>query len=374
MLAYRRFNFDIPLFLATLALVTIGIVMVFSSSGYVAEETHHQMTYYLVQQVTGAAAGFLLIIILLAVKKPFYIHPFFIYGLMAVSAFLLMLCLAMPSVAHTNRWLLLFGFRFQPSELAKFSLILFLAWFCEARKNRLNEWKVLALPLGIMVVTVFLVLMEPDFGTALVLAGLSCLMLYIGGVKLKNFAILGAACLVLFTLFLFSASYRVNRIQGFLSQSKDPLGTYYQVDQSKIAVGAGGLFGVGLGQSTQKLYFLPFAHTDFIYAILGEEMGLAGTFLTLALYLLLLWRGVRIALSAPDPTHKMIAGGITFAIVTQALMNISIVIGLGPTKGIPLPFISYGRSSLLCSLAAVGLLLHISQKKGESGNGIKVRI
>jgi len=374
MRAYRRFNFDIPLFLATLALVTIGIVVVFSSSGYVAEETHHQMAYYLVQQVTGTAAGFLLIILLLTVKKSFYLHPFFIYGLMAVSAFLLMLCLAMPSVAHTNRWLLLFGFRFQPSELAKFSLILFLAWFCEARRDRLNEWKVLAFPLGVIVATVFLVLMEPDFGTALVLAGLSCLMLFIGGVKPKNFVVLGAAGIVLFTLFLFSASYRVNRIQGFLSQSKDPLGTYYQVDQSKIAVGAGGLFGVGLGQSTQKLYFLPFAHTDFIYAILGEETGLAGTLLTLTLYLILLWRGVRIALAAPDPAHKMIAGGVTFAIVTQALMNISIVTGLGPTKGIPLPFVSYGRSSLLCSLAAVGLLLHISQKKGEVGSGMKVRI
>jgi cell division protein FtsW len=372
MRAYRRINFDIPLFLATLLLVTVGIVMVFSSSGYVAEETHHQMTYYLVQQVAGAAAGLALVIILLSVRKAFYLNPVFIYGLMAVSAFLLMLCLAMPTIARTNRWVVLFGFRFQPSELAKLSLILFFAWYCETRKDRLNEWKTLTLPLSVLVVTVFLVLMEPDFGTAILLALLACLMLYIGGVKLKNFVVLAAAFVALFSLFLFSASYRVSRIQGFFSQSKDPLGSYYQVDQSKIAMGSGGLVGVGLGQSTQKLYFLPSAHTDFIYAILGEETGLVGAVIILALYLLFLWRGVRIALAAPDPAHKMVAAGITFAIVAQALMNITIVLGLGPTKGIPLPLISYGRSSLLCSLAAVGLLLHISRKK--VGNGAKVRI
>jgi cell division protein FtsW len=372
MRAYQRINFDIPLFLVTLLLVMIGIIMVFSSSGYVAEETHHQMTYYLVQQVVGAAAGFALIIIFLSVRKAFYLSPFFVYGLMAVSALLLMLCLAMPSFARTNRWVVLPGFRFQPSELAKLSLILFFAWYCEIRKDRLNEWKTLALPLSALVVMVFLILMEPDFGTAILLAVMACLMLYIGGVKLKNFLVLGGAFLVLFALFLFSASYRVSRIQGFFSQSKDTLGSYYQVDQSKIAVGAGGLVGVGLGQSTQKLYFLPSAHTDFIYAILGEETGLTGAVITLALYLLFLWRGVRIALAASGPTHKMIAAGVTFSIVAQALMNITVVLGLGPTKGIPLPLISYGRSSLLCSLAAVGLLLHISQKKGE--NGVKVRI
>lgn len=372
MRAYRRISFDIPLFLVTLALVTIGVIMVFSSSGYVAEETHHQMIYYLVQQLAGAAAGFVLIFILLSVKKPFYLNPFFIYGLMAVCAFLLSLCLAMPSVARTNRWVIIFGFRFQPSELAKLGLILFLAWYCETKRDRLMEWKTLAFPLGVLVVTVLLVLIEPDFGTAILLAGMAFLMLYVGGVKIRNLLFVGAASLVVFGLFLFSASYRVNRVQGFFSQAKDPLGAYYQVDQSKIAVGSGGLIGVGLGQSTQKLYFLPFAHTDFIYAILGEETGLAGAVVTLALYLLFLWRGVRIALAAADPTHKMIAAGITFAVVAQALMNITIVLGLGPTKGIPLPLISYGRSSLLCSLAAVGLLLHISRNKGESG--VKVRI
>ncbi|MEN6311065.1 MAG: FtsW/RodA/SpoVE family cell cycle protein [Acidobacteriota bacterium] len=371
MRAYRRFGFDIPLALITLALAAIGIIMVFSSSGYVAEETHHQMAFYLIQQAMGAAAGIILIIVLLSIRKTFYLMPAFVIGLAAVSAFLLMVCLAMPSVAHTNRWIVLFGFRFQPSELAKFSLILFIAWFCESRRDKLNEWKTLAVPLGVLGFMVFLILMEPDFGTALLLAAMACLMLYIGGVKIRNFLVLGAAFAVLFTMFLFSASYRINRVQGFFSQAKDPLGAYYQVDQSKIAVGNGGLLGVGLGQSTQKLYFLPFAHTDFIYAILGEETGLAGAVVTLVLYLLFLWRGIKISMAAPDPIRKMLAAGITFAVVAQALLNITIVLGLGPTKGIPLPLISYGRSSLFCTLAAVGLLLHISQKKTDTGTQVR---
>jgi len=371
MSTYRRIGFDIPLFLVTLALVTIGIIMVFSSSGYVADELHNQMAYFLVQQIVGAAAGLVLVLLLLSVRRPFYLNPFFIYGLLAFSGFLLMLCLVMPSVAHTNRWVILFGFRFQPSELAKLGLILFFASYCESKRDTLNEWKTLALPLAVLIVTVFLVLMEPDFGTAMLLAGMACLMLYIGGVRIKNFLVLGGAFVILFSLFLFSAPYRLERIQGFFSQSKDPLGGYYQVDQSKIAVGSGGLIGVGLGQGTQKLYFLPFAHTDFIYAIIGEETGLLGTVITLALYLIFLWRGIRIFTRAPDPMHKMIAAGLTFTIVAQALMNITIVLGLGPTKGIPLPFVSYGRSSLLCSLAAAGLLLHISQMRGD--NGLRVR-
>ena len=370
--AYRRIGFDIPLFLAVLGLVGIGIVMVFSSSGYMAEEAHHQMAYYLIQQATGAIAGFLLVIGLLSVRKAFYLNPVFIYGLLGLTAFLLMLCLAMPTIAHTNRWVVLPGLRFQPSELAKIGLILFFASYSVARRDKLNEWKTLTLPLGVLVVTVFLVLMEPDFGTAIVLTGTAGLMLYIGGVRIKNFLVLGGSFAVVFALFLFSAPYRMSRIQSFFTQSKDALGAYYQADQSKIAVGAGGLIGVGLGQSTQKLYFLPSAHTDFIYAILGEETGLAGTLVVLALFLVILWRGVRIAMAAADPARRMVAAGLTFVIVAQALMNITIVLGMGPTKGIPLPLVSYGRSSLVCSLAAVGLLLHISQKRG--GRGEQVRI
>ncbi len=368
---YRRLNFDIPLFLAVGALVIVGIIMVFSSSSMLAAETYHHAFYFMVQQILGAAAGFAIVIALLAAKRSFILHPRFIYGLLGVTGFLLALCLAMPRIAHTHRWVLLFGLRFQPSELAKISLTLFFAYYCESKKDILNAWKTLALPMSVLAAAVFLVLAEPDYGTALFLAVLACLMMLIGGVKLKRILAVAGVFAVLFTIFLFTASYRVSRVQGFFSSGVDPQGKGYQVGQSKVAVGSGGLLGVSLGQSTQKLYFLPFAHTDFIFAILGEETGLAGAAITVCLFLIILWRGLKISMATPDPALKMVAAGITFALVAQALLNISIVLGLGPTKGMPLPFLSYGRSSLMCSLAMAGLLLHISQQKSAGAPAVR---
>ena len=372
MIARRRIGFDVPLFLVTLALVTVGVIFVFSSSGFMAREKYDQAFHFMIQQLLGAAVGLALIAFLVSVKRSFFLRPAFVYGLLGLTVLLLIVCLAMPAVARTNRWIVLFGFRFQPSELAKISLILFLATYVEAKKDKLNDVKTLAVPLAVLTVTVVLVLLEPDFGTAVLLAALAAAMLFLGGVKLRYFAVAGALFAALFAFYLFQADYRVERLQGFLSPQKDVLGSGYQVDQSKLAVGSGGLLGAGLGQSTQKLYFLPFAHTDFIFSILGEETGLLGSLFTLSLYLLFLWRGLKIALAAPTPTFKLIAAGITFAVVVQALMNISIVLGLGPAKGTPLPLISYGRSSLVVTLAAVGLLLHISQKKGDSGTPVRI--
>jgi cell division protein FtsW len=365
-------GFDMPLFVVTLVLVTLGILFVFSSSSFMARDKYNQSFHFMTQQIVGAVAGLVLIAFLVSVKKSFFLQPAFVYGLLGLTVFLLMLCLAMPTVARTNRWVILMGIRFQPSELAKISLILFLATYIEAKKDKLNEVKTLAIPLAVLVVTVVLVLIEPDFGTAVLLFVLAAMMLFIGGVKVRYFAIAGGLFAALFAFYLFQADYRVERLQGFFSPQKDVLGSGYQVDQSKLAVGSGGLVGAGLGQSTQKLYFLPFAHTDFIFAILGEETGLLGTLFSLALYLLFLWRGLKIAAAAPNPTYKLIAAGITLTIVVQALMNISIVLGLGPAKGTPLPLLSYGRSSLICTLAAVGLLLHISQKRGDNGSPVRI--
>ena len=370
--ARRRFGFDVPLLAVTLLLVVLGVFFVFSSSSFMAREKYDQSFHFMAQQVVGAVAGLVLIALLVSVKKSFFLQPAFVYGLLGLTVFLLMLCLAMPTVARTNRWVSLMGIRFQPSELAKISLILFLATYIESKKDKLNEKKTLAVPLIVLIVTVVLVLLEPDFGTAVLLAVLAAMMLYIGGVKVRYFAGAGVLFAALFGFYLFQADYRVERLQGFFSAQKDVLGSGYQVDQSKLALGSGGLVGAGLGQSSQKLYFLPFAHTDFIFAILGEETGLLGTLFTLGLYLFFLWRGVKIALAAPNPTYKMIAAGVTLAVVAQALMNMSIVLGLGPAKGTPLPLLSYGRSSLICTLAAIGLLLHISQKKGDTGGTVRI--
>lgn len=371
MIGRRRLNIDLGLALAALGLVTVGILFVFSSSSFMAQDKLNESFHFLRHQILGVVAGLFLVAFLVLVKRTFFLQPAFVYGLLALTLCLLALCLVMPAVARTNRWIIVGGFRFQPSELAKISLVLFLASFLESRRDRLHELRTLAVPFAVLVVTVILVLLEPDFGTAVLLSVLAGMLLFLGGVRVRTFAAAGAVFVALFAFYLVKADYRVERIQGFLSPQKDVLGSYYQVDQSMLAVGAGGLIGVGLGQSTQKLNFLPFAHTDFIFAILGEEMGLLGTLVTLALYLIVLWRGLRISAAAPTPALKMAAAGLTFAIVVQALLNMTIVLGLGPPKGLPLPLISYGRSSLVCTLASVGLLLHISQKRGDIGPKVK---
>ncbi len=368
--APRRVGLDRPLLFITIILVAIGIVMVFSSSGALANESYRHPFHFLINQVIGVAAGFLLVFVILSLKRSFFLNPYFIYGLLVTTAVLLMLCLVMPTIAGVNRWIVLFGFRFQPSELAKISLVFFLASFLESRKHQLDEWKVLAVPLTALAVIVLLVLIEPDFSTGLLLAATSGLILFIGGVKLRKLVLLGALAAVVFGVFLLQTDYQLDRIKSLVGN--DPQNISYQARQSTRAVGSGGLLGVSLGRSTQKLYFLPNAHTDFIFAILGEETGLVGTFVTLTLYFLFLWRGLAISRDAPTPAHKMVAAGITFAIAAQALINITIVLGMGPVTGIPLPFISYGRSALITNLAAVGVLLHISRKRNPRGMRIRI--
>ena len=365
--APRRPGFDKVLFFVSLCLVAVGILMVFSASGYIAGDKYKQSLYYLFQHLAGAGAGIALAMIILYVRKTLFESPIVIYGLLAASGFLLALCFVMPTIARTNRWVVLFGIRFQPSELAKISLILFLAYFCETRRERLNDLRTLWLPLGVAGAAALLILVEPNFSTAVIVSAVSALVLFLGGVKLRYLGALALAALLVFGLFLSRTDYTKDRIRGFLDPGGDPQGGSFQVTQSKLAVGSGGIFGVNLGQSTQKLYFLPYAHTDFIYAIIGEETGLLGAVFTLVLFCLFLWRGTVIALHAPTASQKLIAAGLTSLIAAQAFLNISVVLGIGPVTGIPLPFISYGRSSLVCSLASVGILLRISRRRVETG-------
>ncbi len=362
---FKPLSFDKALAFITLFLLTVGFIMVFSSSAILAEQKYHQSLYFLIQQIVGAGAGIVLVAVILSIRKPFYQNPYFIYGLLTVSLSFLALCFVMPSMARVNRWVQLFGIRFQPSELAKISLILFLAYYLERKRARLHEWRILIFPVFIVTLFTLLILKEPDFGTALLVFFICALMLYLGGVKLRHLGILGVAAAIFFAFILFQASYRIERITGFMSPEKDPLGRSYQPIQSKLAVGSGGLLGVSLGESTQKLYFLPYAHTDFIYAILGEEFGLLGTLTILSVFFVFLWRGLAISSRAPTPTSQLAAIGLTLMIAVQALLNISVVLGLGPAKGIPLPLVSFGRSSLICNMAAIGIILNISQRKGN---------
>ncbi|UCE22251.1 MAG: putative lipid II flippase FtsW [Candidatus Aminicenantes bacterium] len=360
---FRPYGFDKTLFFSILILMALGLIMVYSSSAILASEQHQNSFHFFINQGIVAGIGLVLIFLMLPIKKPFYNNAYFVYGLLLLSLILLVLCLLMPALAKTNRWVQFFGLRFQPSELAKLSLILFFAHYFDRKREKMNDFQTLLFPLIILILFILLIIKEPDYGTALLIFLICLIMLFIGGLSLKYFLFLGIPTLGLFAFYLFQASYRMNRILAFLSPTKDPQGTGFQIIQSKLAIGAGGLFGVSFGGSTQKLFFLPCSHTDYIYAIVGEELGLIGTVAILFLFLVILWRGLVISKNAPNFFSQILAAGITLALFAQALLNISIVLGLGPPTGIPLPLISYGRSSLLCTLFGIGILLNISQRK-----------
>jgi cell division protein FtsW len=271
-------------------------------------------------------------------------------------------------VNGTRRWFALAGFGIQPSELAKLAIVLFTALILERRMHRINDITYSLLPIALVAGAVTgLILLEPDFGTAVALLAIVSVMVFAAGLNYKYFA--GAALLLVPALYavLMSASYRRDRLLAFWDPWADPLGNGFQIIQSLIAVGTGGVFGRGLMEGRQKLFFLPEPHTDFIYAVIAEETGLVGALVILACFGVLAWRGLRASSRAPDSFGAFLALGITMMIVLQAFVNISVVLGLMPTKGIPLPLVSAGGSSLLINLLGVGVLLNISQHETETG-------
>ena len=360
---FKPFGFDRILFFTTLILVSIGIVMVFSSSGILSSEKFEHPFYYILHQLIGAGMGISMILIILRIKTPFYSNKILVYGLLLLTIGLLFLCLVIPSYGSTDRWIQLFNIRFQPSELAKVSLILFLAFQLDRKKDRINHPVNLFIPLAAIFMVLIMILMEPDYSTAIIIFLFSVIILFLGGVKLRYFVIPGMISAGLFAFYLLQAPYRLQRITAFLSPEKDPLGSGFHIIQSKLAVGSGGIFRLSIGESIQKLFFLPAAHTDFIYAIVGEELGFIGALSVIVLFAVFLWRGLLISRRAPDLFSQVAAAGITLAIFIQAMVNISVVLGIGPPTGLPLPMISYGRSSLISTLFSVGILLHISQRR-----------
>lgn len=363
---YRRGGFDKPLFIVTLALIAAGLVMVFSSSAYQAIELHNNSLYFLIHQIIGALVGMFLILFIMSSGFPFYQTSVFVYGLLVLTVGLLALCLVMPAIGNTNRWIQLFGLRYQPSELAKISLVLFLAFYLDKKKDRLSELRVLLIPAVVLLIFALLILKEPDYGTAVLIFVICAMMFFIAGVRLINLAFLGLFALGLFIFFLYAAPYRMARIAAFLSPDSSINSGGFQAYQSRLAIGSGGLLGVSIGQSSQKMFFLPCAHTDYIYAIVGEELGLLGAIGVLLLFGIFIWRGLVIAKRAPNLFSQMVAAGLTLGIGVQALLNVTVALDLGPTTGFPLPLFSFGRSSLMTTLFAVGILLHISQRKTNS--------
>ncbi len=361
--SFKRFGFDKTLFITTLILVTFGLIMVYSSSAVQSNEKFGHSFYFLINQSVGAVLGLILILLIVSMKPAFYQNAIFIYGLLILTLGLLVLCFVMPEVNNTNRSIHMLGLRFQPSSLAKLSLVLFLASYLSRKKEKLHQIKTLIFPIAVLFILILLILKEPDYSTSLVVLLIGSIMLFIGGVRLDKLLVVGLLSVLLFAFYLFQANYRIDRWNSYISPSNDLLGSGFHAYQSKLAVGSGGIVGVSIAQSTQKLFFLPCAHTDYIYAIIGEELGMIGTMGVLLLFGIILWRGMVISGRAPSQFSCLLAAGLSIAVFSQALLNISIVLGLLPATGLTLPFLSYGRSSLLYMLVSIGIILHISQRK-----------
>jgi cell division protein FtsW len=358
----RKLSSDKILFAVTIALVLVGVVMVFSASAEMANEKFHSPYYFLLRQGLWATLGLMGMSVLMHIDYHHYRKPLLVFSGLFVCALLLLSVFFLDKNHNTHRWFKLGFLSFQPSELTKISLVVFMAYFLEKRTGQVNDLRLTLAPLGtVLVVFAGLVFLEPDLGTAASIVLVALILLWVAGLSRKY-----AGGLILVTvpaLFcsIYFFAYRSRRFGVFWDPWKDRLGAGFQIIQSLIAVGTGGLLGAGLMDGKQKLFYLPEPHTDFIYAVLGEEFGLAGSISLLALFLVFLWRGLRISLRAPDPFGKYLGIGLSMMVVCQAFINMSVVLSLLPTKGIPLPFISYGGSSLLISLLGVGVLLNVSQ-------------
>jgi len=345
-------------------LVVIGIVMVFSSSAVHAMEEYNDSWYFLKRHMLWVVLG---TVVLVAAKSTDY-HKLdrTTYPIMTVTVCMLIAVMfpAMSKeVGGARRWLVLGGFSFQPSELAKFAVVLFMAKSLVKRADKLGNFAYGFLP-NLIVLGIFfmLILLQPDFGTAMIISIVCFAMLYIAGVKKKYLVYSTLATVPFLAAEVLSAEYRKRRILSFLDPWADPSDTGFQAVQSFLAFGRGGLWGLGLGDSRQKLFYLPEAHTDFVFSVVGEELGFLGTVGILALFALLLWRGFKIAYHARDMYGTHLATGLTLLVAVQAFTNMGVAVGLLPTKGFTLPFISLGGSSLLITMLCMGVLLNISEQ------------
>ncbi|MBI4482484.1 MAG: putative lipid II flippase FtsW [Acidobacteria bacterium] len=356
-----KVSWDKWLFLTMTALVLFGLVMAYSASAPLSAQRYGAGHHLFLRQLGWALLGWIAMLGAMRIDYWHYDSKRVVALALLLAGVLLMAALGFPSVNGSRRWIRLGTFSFQPSEAAKPALLLFLAFYLSRRGHAINQLTRNLLPcLAVVGAFLGLILLESDLGTAVCLALVVTVVLFVGGLSVAYFAGLAALCASVVLYMVTQVSYRWERIVAFLDPWSDPLRSGYQIIQSLIAVGTGGISGAGLGQGKQKLFFLPYPHSDFIYAVIGEEVGLVGSVLVLLAFLLFFWRGMRTAVRAPDPFGSYLALGLTLVIVLQAMIHISVALSLVPTKGIPLPFVSMGGSSMLVSLAMAGVLLNIS--------------
>jgi len=359
----KRVSADRWMFTVTLVLVFVGLIMVFSASAVMAKERYGSGYTFLLKQFMWAVGGILAMIVAMRLDYRRYKHPAVVFSVLGITTLLLLSVFLLDRAHNTHRWIHWGGFSLQPSELAKPALILFLAYFLENRTRSMNDWRNTLLP-AILPTLIFLglIVLQPDLGTAIACAAITGCILFAAGLQVKYLGYGLLASLLPLYFLIFHVAYRRARILAFLDPYSDPQGKGFHIIQSLIAVSTGGLAGVGLMEGKQKLFYLPEPHTDFIFAVTAEELGLAGATVLVMLFAMFLWRGIRTALRTQDMFGRFLAVGITSMVVVQAFINISVVLGLMPTKGIPLPFISYGGSSLFVTLACVGVLLNVTRQ------------
>ncbi|MGI8772674.1 MAG: putative lipid II flippase FtsW [Acidobacteriaceae bacterium] len=359
----KRVGVDKWLFCVTLLLVLFGLAMVFSASAVMAKERFGSPYTFVLRQAAWAVFGLVAMVLLMRVDYRKFNRPNIVFPAVAVTILCLLGAFVMRDSHNTHRWIRFGIFSLQPSEIAKPTLVLFLAWFLQDRMQTIEDWRNTLLPAALpSLLFIALILKEPDLGTAMVCAAVTAMMLFLAGMEKKYFGYaLLAAAPVLYWM-LFRVPWRRARMLAFLDPWKDPQGSGFHTIQSLIAVGTGGLHGLGYMEGRQKLFYLPEPHTDFIFANVAEELGLIGAVIIIALFVALGYRGLRTASLSKDPFARFLAFGITATILIQAFFNVSVVLALVPTKGITLPFVSYGGTSIFFTLASVGVLLNLTRE------------
>ena len=354
---------DFILLIVTFSLLAVGMTMVYSASAIWAEYKFDDSFFFAKRQMLFAVVGIIAMFFIMNVD---YWTWRTWAKVILIVCFVLLILVLIPGVGNVRNgsrsWIGVGAFSVQPSEFMKLAMIAFLAKFLSEKQKQITSFKSGLMPsLGLVFTAFALIMLQPDLGTGTVMVGTCVVMIFISGAKIMHFVYLGLVGVAGFVGLIASAPYRMDRITSFLDPWKDPLGTGFQMIQSLYAIGPGGLFGLGLGESRQKFFYLPEPQTDFIFAIIAEELGFIGGSFVLLLFSLLLWRGVRIALGAPDLYGSLLATGIIAMIAIQVMINIGVVTGLMPVTGITLPFLSYGGSSLTLMLMAVGVLLNVSR-------------
>jgi cell division protein FtsW len=357
-------NYDITLLFSVLFLVGIGIVMVYSASSALALKNFSSDYYFLKRQAFFSLMGMIALVV--CGHIPLSVYRSLAYPLLA-TALILLLLVPFSNLGVTaggaKRWLSIMSFSFQPAEIARLAMVIYLAYSMSKKQENIKDFSIGFLP-HLIVLSLFtgLILLQPDFGSVVILATITWILLFVGGVRLRYLLSFVLLILPIVYYVLVNADYRLRRITSFLDPWQYPTEDGYQIIHSLMAFGTGGVWGTGIGKGYQKLFYLPEPHTDFIFSVIGEELGLVGILIIIALYALILWRGISIARNAGDAFSVFMATGITAAILLQVCVNMCVTLGLVPTKGLTLPFLSYGGTSLLVNMASIGILMNIGAR------------